>query len=311
MSTPIEDPSDFAPDEDVPIPYMERTREYYAAIGYSTPYRWAHYVDAPFQPVMKPLAKSRVTIVTTAAPFDPAKGDQGPGAKYNGGAKFYSIYDGDNSKTHDLRISHIAYDRVHTSAEDSGTWFPLPQLQRLVRERRIGAIGPRCFGAPTNRSHRVTLETDAPEILARCREDGVDAAVLVPNCPVCHQTVSLIARHLEANGISTVVMGCAKDIVEHAAVPRFLFSDFPLGNSAGRPHDPASQALTFELAMRLLESAPGTRTTMQSPLRWSANASWKRDYNNVAMLGPEELARRRREFDAQKQIARGLRESAA
>jgi hypothetical protein len=311
MSTPVEDPSGFAPDEDVPIPYMERTREYYAAIGYTTPYRWAHYVDAPFQRMMKPLAESRVTIVTTAALFDPARGDQGPGAKYNGGAKFYSVYDGDTSKTHDVRISHIAYDRVHTSAEDSGTWFPLPQLQRLVRERRIGAIGPRFFGAPTNRSHHVTLETDAPEILARCREDGVDAAVLVPNCPVCHQTTSLIARHLEANGISTVVMGCAKDIVEHAAVPRFLFSDFPLGNSAGKPHDQASQALTFELAMRVLESAPSSRTTVQSPLRWSTDASWKRDYNNVAMLSAEELGRRRREFDAQKQIARGLRESAA
>jgi glycine/sarcosine/betaine reductase selenoprotein B len=311
MSMPIEDPSGFAPDEDVPIPYMERTREYYAAIGYNTPYRWAHYLDAPFQPMMKPLAESRVTIVTTAAPFDPAKGDQGPGAKYNGSAKFYSVYDADNSRAHDVRISHIAYDRVHTSAEDSGTWFPLPQLQRLVRERRIGAIGSRFFGAPTNRSHRVTLETDAPEILARCREDGVDAAVLVPNCPICHQTVSLIARHLEANGISTIVMGCAKDIVEHAGVPRFLFSDFPLGNSAGRPHDPASQSLTFELAMRVLESAPSPRTTVQSPLRWSADASWKRDYSNIATLSAEELARRRREFDAQKQIARGLRESAA
>ena len=210
-----------------------------------------------------------------------------------------------------MRISHIAYDRVHTSADDSGTWFPLPQLWRLARERRIGAVGPRFFGAPTNRSHRVTIETDAPEILARCREDGVDAAVLVPNCPVCHQTLSLVARHLEANGISTVVMGCAKDIVEHAAVPRFLFSDFPLGNSAGKPHDPDSQAFTFELALRVLAQAPAAQTTVQSPLRWSADASWKRDYNNVAMLSAEELARRRREFDAQKEIARGLRETAA
>src|SRR3979490_2189823 len=117
-------------------------------------------------------------------------------------------------------------------------------------------VAPRFCGAPTNRSHRVNIETDAPEILARCLEDKVDAAVLVPNCPVCHQTISLVARHLEANGISTVVMGCAKDIVEHAAVPRFLFSDFPLGNSAGRPHDPGSQAFTLELALRLLESAP-------------------------------------------------------
>jgi hypothetical protein len=133
----------------------------------------------------------------------------------------------------------------------------------------------------------------------------------VPNCPVCHQTVSLVARHLEANGIPTVVMGCAKDIVEYAAVPRFLFSDFPLGNSAGKPHDPTSQALTLELALRVLETAPGPQTTMQSPLRWSADPSWKRDYNNVAMLSAEELARRRREFDKQKEIAKGIRENAA
>jgi D-proline reductase (dithiol) PrdB len=302
---------DFAADDDVPIAYMARTRAYYQAIGYETPYRWAHYATAPFQPLEKPLAQARVAIVTTAAPFDPAKGDQGPGATYNGGAKFYSVYDGDTSKPHDLRISHIAYDRLHTSAKDSNTWFPLPELKRLAAERRIGEVAPRFFGAPTNRSHRVTLETDAPEILARCRADQVDAAVLVPNCPVCHQTISLVARHLEANGIATVVMGCAKDIVEHAAVPRFLFSDFPLGNSAGKPHDPPSQALTLELALRVLESAPGAQTTVQSPLRWSADASWKRDYNNVERMSAEELARRRREFDAQKAIARGLRESAA
>ena len=300
----------FAPDDDRPIPYMARTREYYAAIGYTTPYRWAHHIDAPFQPLSKPLGQSRITIITTAAPFDSAKGDQGPGAKYNGSAKFFSVYDGDTAKPHDLRISHIAYDRVHTSAEDSGTWFPLPQLQRLARERRIGEVAPRFFGAPTNRSHRVTIETDAPEILKRCKDDRVDAAVLVPNCPVCHQTASLVARHLEANGVPTVVMGCAKDIVEHAAVPRFLFSDFPLGNSAGKPHDLPSQAFTLELALRVLERAPSAQTTVQSPLRWSSDAAWKRDYNNIAALSAEELARRRREFDAQKEIVRALRETA-
>jgi hypothetical protein len=310
MTTTSDDRLGFVSDDDVPIPYMARTREYYAAIGYTTPYRWAHYVDAPFQPLRKPLSQSRLTIITTAALFDPTKGDQGPGAKYNGGAKFYTVYDGDTSKPQDLRISHIAYDRVHTSAEDSGTWFPLPQLKRLASEKRIGEVGPRFFGAPTNRSQRVTIETDAPEILARCKEDRIDAAVLVPNCPVCHQTVSLVARHLEANGISTVVMGCAKDIVEHTAVPRFLFSDFPLGNSAGKPHDAASQAFTLELALRVLESAPAAQTTVQSPLRWGTEAAWKRDYNNVAALSSEELALRRKEFDAQKEIARGLRENA-
>src|ERR1700743_2658837 len=307
MTGPLDEQTGFASDDDTPIPYMARTREYYAAIGYTTPYRWAHYVGAPFQPLRKPLAQSRITIITTAAPFDPAKGAQGPGAKYNGGAKFYSVYDGDTSRSHDLRISHIAYDRLHSSAEDSGTWFPLPQLCRLAAAGRIGDVAPRFFGAPTNRSHRVTVETDAPEILARCQADRVDVAVIVPNCPVCHQTSALVARHLEANGIATVVMGCAKDSVEHAGVPRFLFSDFPLGNSAGKPQDTASQAQTLELALGLLESASGARTTMQSPLRWSADASWKLDYNNIAQMSPEELARRRAEFDKQKEIARGNR----
>ncbi|WP_420132431.1 glycine reductase [Rhodopseudomonas sp.] len=298
----------FAADDDVPIAYMARTRAYYQAIGYDAPYRWAHHVGAPFQPLLKPLTQSRVALITTAAPYDPAKGDQGPGAPYNGGAKFYQVYAGDTASDHDLRISHIAYDRVHTTATDSGTWFPLPQLRRLASEGRF-ELAPNFFGAPTNRSHRVTIDTDAPEIIARCRADNVDAAVLVPNCPVCHQTVALVARHLEASGIATVIMGCAKDIVEHAAVPRFLFSDFPLGNSAGKPHDRASLAFTLELALRLLETAPTAQTTVQSPLRWSDDPSWKRDYNNVANLSAEELARRRAEFDAQKQRAREVRES--
>ena len=293
-----------AQDFDVPVPYMQRTRDYYLAIGYNAPYRWAHNIDAPFQPLTKPLTKSRVAIVTTAAPFDSTKGDQGPDALYNGSAKFCSVYDGDTSQTHDLRISHIAYDRAHTTATDINTWFPLTQMHRLAAEGRIGSLAPRFFGAPTNRSHRATMETDAPEILARCKADAVDAVVLVPNCPVCHQTTALVARHLEANGIATVVMGCAKDIVEHAAVPRFLFGDFPLGNSAGKPHDIASQALTIELALKLLESAPAARTTVQSPLRWSADASWKLDYNNVERMSAEDLAKRRRDFDAQKEAAR-------
>lgn len=297
-------PEDVVQEFDVPVPYMQRTRDYYLAIGYDTPYRWAHNVAAPFQPLTKPLAQSRVAIVTTAARFDPTKGDQGPGAAYNGSAKFYQVYDGESAKQHDLRISHIAYDRAHTSATDMNSWFPLAQMHRLAREGRIGAIAPRFFGAPTNRSHRVTIETDAPEILSRCKADDVDAVVLVPNCPVCHQTTALVARHLEANGIATVVMGCAKDIVEHAAVPRFLFSDFPLGNSAGKPHDVPSQAFTLELALKVLESAPGPQTTVQSPLRWRTDASWKLDYNNVERMSPEELARRRRDFDAQKEAAR-------
>jgi D-proline reductase (dithiol) PrdB len=171
----------FAPEHDAPIPYMQRIRDYYLALGYDTPYRWAHYVAVAFQPLTKPLGTYRVALITTAAPYQPDKGDQGPGALYNAAAKFYTVYSGDSSTDHDLRISHVAIDRAHTTAEDSNTWFPLPQLRRCAAAGRIGEVAPRFHGAPTNRSHRTTLEQDCPELLARCRADGTEAAILVAN----------------------------------------------------------------------------------------------------------------------------------
>ena len=116
--------------------------------------------------------------------------------------------------------------------------------------------------------------------------------------------MSLAARTLEAAGIPTIVMGCAKDIVEYVGVPRFLFSDFPLGNAAGKPMDKASQAATLELALRVLETAPGPRTTVQNPQTWNADGLWKLDFSNIDQLSKEEIARRRAEFDRQKDIAK-------
>ena len=298
----------FATTHDVPIPYLQRIRDYYQALGYGAPYEWAHYAEVPFHPLNTPLSKCRIALITTAAPYQPGKGDQGPGAPYNAKAKFYTVYSGDTAHDHDLRISHIAIDRKHTTAEDPATYFPLNAMRQSAASGRIGSVPSRFHGVPTNRSHRVTIEVDCPEIVARCVADGVEAAILVPNCPVCHQAVSLAARLLEERGISTVVMGCAKDIVEYVGVPRFLFSDFPLGNGAGRPKDRESQVFTLDLALSILESAPAPRTTVQSPLKWSASPDWKLDYCNIERLTPEEIVRRRAEFDKGKTQAKSVRE---
>ena len=170
----------FAAEPDVPIPYMQRTRDYYQALGFS-PYRWAHFVDVPFTPLGMPLARARVALITTAAPVQPEVGDQGPGAPYNAAAKFYQVYSVSTETVPDLRISHVGYDRLHTSAADSNTYLPLARMKEAAAAGRIGSLGPRLHGAPTNRSHRVTIETDTQEILRRCREDSVGAAVLVPS----------------------------------------------------------------------------------------------------------------------------------
>ena len=96
---------------------------------------------------------------------------------------------------------------------------------------------------------------------------------------MCHQTVSLIARYLEQNGIPTVVIGSARDIVEYCAVPRFVFTDFPLGNPAGLPWQPEMQKAIVAQALDLLETAEGPRTTVTAPFIWSGTPDWRGVYN--------------------------------
>jgi hypothetical protein len=118
--------------------------------------------------------------------------------------------------------------------------------------------------------------------------------------------VSLVARHLEANGIPSVVVGSARDIVEECGVARFLFSDFPLGNPCGRPADGPMQEAIVGHALDLLESATLPRTTVQTPFVWSEDASWKDRY---AQVDPAKAEALRRAGDARRTEQKRSRES--
>jgi D-proline reductase (dithiol) PrdB len=109
--------------------------------------------------------------------------------------------------------------------------------------------------------------------------------------------VGLVARHLEANGIATVILGSARDVVELCGVPRFLFSDFPLGNPCGRPYDEAMQRAIVGMGLDLLESAVAPRTTQPTPFVWSEDESWKGAY---ARVSPEDTERVRQAGEARR-----------
>jgi len=120
--------------------------------------------------------------------------------------------------------------------------------------------------------------------------------------------VSLVARTLEENGIPTVVIGSARDIVEECGVPRFLFSDFPLGNPCGKPEDSMMQRDMIGYAFDLLETARMPRTTVQSPFVWDEGTSWKERYARVDAEAAERLRKagdaRRKEQEKAKRSGR-------
>ena len=99
------------------IDYIQRSAAYYQAQGYR-PYQWAYSAEVPFAALARPLSQSTLVLITTAAPFRPELGDQGPGAAYNAEAKFFQVYKVPCHPIPDLRISHISYDRTHCHAKD-------------------------------------------------------------------------------------------------------------------------------------------------------------------------------------------------
>ncbi len=103
--------------------------------------------------------------------------------------------------------------------------------------------------------------------------------------------MSLAARVLEANRIPTVIAGSALDIVEHCGVPRFAFTDFPLGNPCGKPFDTAMQLAVTRFALQLLHSAQDPNTTVQTPHQWSSDEGWREIYSRVDESNREQLAK--------------------
>lgn len=255
------------------VRYIEKTREYYKSMGYEQSYRWAHFDEVPFTPLTKPLASSRIALISTSdISVRGIEVDSDETQMGNVGG-MYSI---DSDVDIELLYSpSVGYDIHATTLEDVNAYFPISRLREAVAAGRIGSLARRFHGVYNAYSQRRTRERDAVEVLQRCREDGVDVAVLVPVCPVCHQTISLVSRHLEANGIPTVVIGTARDIVEHCGVARFLHTDFPLGNPCGEPWLADQQQAILEHAFRLLESATKPRTTELTPYQWRAGDEWK------------------------------------
>ena len=262
---------------DVPMRYMERTRHYYRALGYASDYGWASFSDVPFAQLPKPLSQTRIAFITTSSPPD-----------FDGVKRVWS--GATSPPPQRLFTDNVAWDKESTHTNDRASFLPIEAASELAGEGIFAGLTTHFHGVPTEYSQRKTKAEDAPEILARVRKDGADAAILCPLCPVCHQTVSLVARHLEANGIPTVIIGSALDVVEHCGVPRFYFTDFPLGNPCGHPWRPDMQRDIVRAALGLFEAAKAPRTTVKAPFAWKEDgAVWRARYGRVEPADRERL----------------------
>jgi hypothetical protein len=152
-----------------PVPYIERTRNYYRALGYINDYVWAHHANIPFVRPIKPVRAMRIALICTAGPGDRSHRDE---------HNRRHVWSGLVASPPESFDTDVAWDRESTHTGDRETFLPIDAAQRLVADGTLGALAPRFHTAPTDYSQQKTTQRDAPEILRRVWEDEVDAAIL-------------------------------------------------------------------------------------------------------------------------------------
>ena len=157
------------------VSYIDRTREFYAAQGYEKPYVWARHTDAPFAPLAKPLARSRVALITTASPW---REDAPVDGVLRGGKQVWS--GPTNAPPARLFTDDLAWDKQATHTRDVESFLPIRRLQELAAQGRIGSVAPRFHGVPTDYSQRRTTSRTRPRSWRAAAKTAVDVALLVP-----------------------------------------------------------------------------------------------------------------------------------
>jgi len=247
-----------------PIDYVERLNEKYQSLGFPS-YRWTIHDQAPLTPLAKPLSACRVTLLSSggvslldAAPFDPdARND----LRLDG---IPSDASSDSFQIHDNYYDHT------DAGRDLNCLFPIDRLRELAAGGVIGSVAARLWSGFMGRIYirSTVVEEAAPAFVRELEADGVDLLVLVPACPLDHQTAGLVSRVVEEAGIVTVNVSTGRDLSLQVLPPRTAFVNFPMGNCFGRPDDVDTQSRILEEALELAASDCPAGTLVDLPFDW-------------------------------------------
>lgn len=247
-----------------PLAYVALLNERYQALGFP-PYDWSIHHDAPLHRPARPLAACRVSLLTTGGialanspPFD---------ANARNDLRLDAIPA--DSPTDAFRISDNYYDHRDAS-RDINCQFPIERLHELAATGVIGAVAPRLWSGFMGRIYirNEVCEQAAPAFARALAADGVDVLVLVPACPLDHQTAGLVARVVETHGIATTLLSTGRDLSANVLAPRTAFVNHPMGNAFGAPFDRATQGAILADTLRLVESVTRGGTLVDLPYAW-------------------------------------------
>jgi D-proline reductase (dithiol) PrdB len=213
---------------------------------------------APFTPARRALPMLNLALISSA------------GAYIDGTEQFdVSARDGDfqfkeipiEVEAEDLRFTVRGYDPAAVE-KDINAQLPIERLVEFENNGVIGQLNPvfwsLCGYIP---NAAMLVQETSGKLVERLVRQEVQAALLIPASNLCHQTVGLLARAIEAAGIPTMTIAVLKDVVESVRPPRVALYDGELGSVGGVPGWPEHQRRILDEALRLIEpmDQPGIR----------------------------------------------------
>lgn len=247
-----------------PIRYVERLNRYYQSQGFP-PYDWTVNASAPLTPLRKPLRQCRVSMLTSGGISRRESPPWNPQARND--LRLDAI--ASDAPSSDFQVHDDYYD--HRSVrQDLNCMFPIDRLRELAKEGVIGGVARRLWSGFMGRIYkrREVTQVAAPALAEELARDDVDLFVLVPACPLDHQTVGLVARAIEEAGIPTALVSTGRDLTLQVRPPRAVFVNFPMGNAFGRPFDADMQRRILRDALELGESATTGGQLVDLPYDW-------------------------------------------
>lgn len=238
-----------------PIEYVKILNNKYQSQGFPA-YDWTVNLQAPISRLGKKLSECRVSILSTAGasrivdpPFNPDARDD---------LRCDAIPS--DVKTSEFNINDNYYN--HTDAgRDLNCMFPIDRLRELANQGVIGSVSSYFYSGFMGRIYvRDAVENEAaPKLAEALKKDGVDLLIVVPACPLDHQTAGIVARVVEAHGVATVTVSTGRDLSKNVLPPRTVFVNFPMGNAFGRPNaiEQQNKILLDALNLAASDCAPG------------------------------------------------------
>lgn len=223
-----------------------------------TGYPFVENIHTPFTPVRRALPMLNLALITSAGayidgtdPFDTASKD--------GDMNFREIPV--EVEAGDLRYAAKGYDPAAV-LNDRNVQIPIDRLLEYQANGVIGGLNSVWWSISSHipNAARVAGEL-APNLAERLARYDIHAALFIPASRLCHQTLGIIARTVEASGIPTINISVDPKITDKVRPPRTAYYNGEFGSVAGKPNWREYQLRIIDETLRLMETfdQPGSR----------------------------------------------------